>query len=128
MQRPQRTAKRFAAAGCFPGEKAMSELARKCFAACASLVLLSVLISSGAIAQSGTWTTKAPMPTARTQLAAGVVNGIVYAIGGFTSSQISTNEAYDPIANTWAAKAPMPSARNLAATNGAVVGGKVYVI
>jgi hypothetical protein len=31
----------------------------------------------------GTWTTKAPMPTARANLGAGVVNNILYALGGF---------------------------------------------
>src|SRR5437899_10589569 len=58
---------------------------------------------------AGTWTTKAPMPTARWGLAAGVVNGILYAIGGGGTSGFSDPtvvEAYDLATNTWTTKAP----------------------
>jgi N-acetylneuraminic acid mutarotase len=43
-----------------------------------------------------TWTTKAPMPTARQGLAAAVVNGSLYAIGGYNGSYLSTVESYTP--------------------------------
>jgi Kelch motif protein len=44
---------------------------------------------------SNTWTTNAPMPTARAGLAAGSINGILYAVGGSSSSaaELATNEA-----------------------------------
>ncbi|HEY7980186.1 MAG TPA: kelch repeat-containing protein, partial [Candidatus Eremiobacteraceae bacterium] len=45
---------------------------------------------------TNTWHTKAPMPTARSWLASGVVNGILYAVGGFESSPAATVEAYSP--------------------------------
>jgi len=67
---------------------------------------------------ANTWTTKAPMPTARRNLSAEVINGKVYALGGQGPNltggvrQIyAHNEEYDPVANTWAIKAPMPTAR-----------------
>jgi hypothetical protein len=71
--------------------------------------------------------TKAPMPTARDGLAVGVVNGILYAVGGFNgSSYVSTVEAYDPVTNTWTTKAPMPTARYLLAAG--VVNGVLYAV
>ncbi len=71
------------------------------------------------------WTTKAPMPTARYGLAAGVVNGILYAHGGASSTSIvNTLEAYDPATSTWTTKAAMPTARFYLA--GAVVNGILY--
>jgi len=48
-------------------------------------------------ALSGSWTTKASMPTARSQLAVGVVNGVVYAIGGQRyRNYLGTVEAFTP--------------------------------
>jgi hypothetical protein len=73
-----------------------------------------------------TWTTKAPMPNVRAELAAAVVNNIIYAIGGYRYGYLSTNEAYDPSTDTWTTKAPMPTARrNLAA---AAVNNIIYAI
>jgi len=60
------------------------------------------------------WTTKASMPTPRYGLRVGVVNGILYAVGGNPSYGVSTDvvEAYDPVANTWTTKASMPTPRS----------------
>jgi N-acetylneuraminic acid mutarotase len=83
---------------------------------------------------SNTWTTKAPMPTARYLLATAAVNGVLYAVGGTNSqsgnSDLATVEAYDPASDTWTTKAPMPTARfgfRLAAINGILyaVGGNI---
>jgi N-acetylneuraminic acid mutarotase len=47
-----------------------------------------------------TWTTKAPMPTARAGAAAGVINGVLYVAGGNTTNSNSTGlamlEAFTP--------------------------------
>jgi N-acetylneuraminic acid mutarotase len=72
------------------------------------------------------WTTKAPMPTPRSSLAAAVVNNKIYAIGGFNYRHLSTNEVYDPSTNTWLTKAPMPTKRSGIAA--AVVNNIIYVI
>src|SRR2546427_5354190 len=66
--------------------------------------------------QGGTWIAKAPMPTPRTGLAVGVVNGILYAVGGSAKSgnnnnYLNTEEAYDPATNKWTAEAPMLTPR-----------------
>jgi len=73
---------------------------------------------------ANTWFSKLPMPTSRSNLAAAVVSGTLYAIGGSPGG--STVEAYDPTSNTWTTKAPMPTARfDLAAE---VVNGIIYVV
>ncbi len=48
---------------------------------------------------TNTWATKANVPTARTLLAAGAVNGILYAVGGaaqFGDPNFKLNQAYTP--------------------------------
>lgn len=58
------------------------------------------------------WTSKAPLPTARFSLAAGVIGDRVYAVGGDNGSgSLNAVEAYDPATNSWTTKAPMPTAR-----------------
>ncbi len=96
---------------------------------CLALICSMTLTSAGVFAQTGTWTTKAPMPTARDNLALAEVHGVLYAIGGTNFPTFySSNEAYDPATDTWTAKAPMPTARSVRGTNTAVVDGKIYII
>src|SRR2546426_18269 len=69
--------------------------------------------------EGGTWIAKAPIPTPRTGLAVGVVNGILYAVGGSIThfgvggytEFLSTVEAYNPSTNSWTTKAPLPTPR-----------------
>ncbi len=73
-----------------------------------------------------TWTTKADMPTPRSNFAAAAVNGKIYAIGGGNASGafFAATEEYDPATDTWTARAPMPTARDALAA--AAVNGKIY--
>jgi len=77
------------------------------------------------------WTTRTPMPTqhsaprgtlpgwdkGRSLLAVGVVNEILYAVGGTccapgeNAAVLSTVEAYNPTTNAWTPKASMPTPR-----------------
>jgi N-acetylneuraminic acid mutarotase len=77
---------------------------------------------------TNTWTTKAPIPTARVWLSTSVVDGKIYAIGGapLTKEPLATVEVYDPATDTWTTKTPMPTARTSHAA--AVVDGIIYVI
>lgn len=78
---------------------------------------------------TNTWTTKAPMPTARRGLGVAVVGGILYAVGGEVSGgshPLATLQAYNPATNTWSTKAPMPTARAHLTAVGH--GGKLYAI
>jgi N-acetylneuraminic acid mutarotase len=87
-----------------------------------------------AVAASNTWTTKAPMPTPRTDLAAGVAKNasgqeLLFAIGGFNPNAGETTdavEAYNIATDSWASRAPLPEP--LYGTNGVGnIGGKLYV-
>jgi hypothetical protein len=42
------------------------------------------------------WSTKAPMPTRRTRLAAGVINNLLYAVGGRVTTALTKVERYTP--------------------------------
>jgi N-acetylneuraminic acid mutarotase len=75
---------------------------------------------------SDCWTTRAPMPTARSDLGVGVVNGILYAVGGVGAVEYATVEAYDPVSDSWTTKAPMPASRQTLAVG--VVNGILYAV
>ncbi len=72
-----------------------------------------------------TWAAKADMPTPRRSLAAGVVGGKIYAIGGSDGTPLSTVEMYDPATNKWAEMADLPKPRSSLAVG--VIGGSLYV-
>ncbi len=74
------------------------------------------------------WTMRAPMAAPRQGLAAGTINGIIYAAGGLDSGDtpLATLEAYDPASDSWVQKSPMPTPRWLVA--GGVIDGMLYVI
>ena len=80
-------------------------------------------LASGAEAQ-GTWSEVAPMPTARTDLAAGVVDGKLYALGGVDDdgNLLSTVEAYNPPKPDSGA-APVAAGAAVAVVIGAAAGG-----
>ncbi len=72
------------------------------------------------------WTPRAPMPTPRASFGVGVINGVLYAVGGWQSGPVGAVEAYNPATNTWAAKAPLPTPRYDLAV--AVVDGTLYAM
>jgi hypothetical protein len=72
-----------------------------------------------------TWTTKAPTPTSRFQATAGVVNGVLYRVGGSDGvNDLATVEAYNPITNGWTTEVSMSFARRIPGV--AVVNGTLY--
>jgi hypothetical protein len=68
------------------------------------------------------------MPTARHGLGVGVVNGILYAVGGsYDLDQYQKQvEAYDPATDTWTTKAPIPTVRKWFGVG--VVNGILYAV
>jgi N-acetylneuraminic acid mutarotase len=68
------------------------------------------------------------MQVARSRLGVAVVNGKIYAIGGFVENGVvtRTNEEYDPATDTWAFKTPMPTPRGGFAI--AVCQNRIYCI
>jgi len=76
---------------------------------------------------SNQWQSLAPLTTGRGQGAAVVLNGLIYAIGGFVNgTALNSVERYDPLSNAWTL-----SPHTLASTSGAVsatvVNGVIYV-
>ena len=88
----------------------------------------SVSFAQLKIPKGGKWAKKAEMPTVRSDLAAVVVGGKIYAIGGRNSadSRLATVEEYNPATDTWKKVADMPTAR--ARFVAAAVNGKIYAI
>jgi hypothetical protein len=75
------------------------------------------------------WVTRAPLLTPRNNLAAAVVGGKIYAIGGRVgtgATYLTHNEEYDPVANSWVTRAPMPTAR--AKLSAEAIAGKIYAV
>jgi N-acetylneuraminic acid mutarotase len=72
-----------------------------------------------------TWTTRAPMPTARSSGAAAVIDGRIYVAGG-RPPRGSDFAVYDPRQNAWRALPNLPTQRNHLAA--AAIGGRVYVV
>lgn len=94
------------------------------------LFLGLIVLGSGnqALAQGDTWATNTSRPTAASGSAAGVIDGILYVVGGQVSGGLSIDvvEAYDPVSDTWTTKAPIPKARSFAASG--VINGKLYLV
>ena len=94
------------------------------------LLCLTVVVFTGqALAQGGTWETKANMPTARWASAAGVINDTFYVAGGYNDAigrHLRHVEAYDHITDTWTIKNPRPRVQTGAAAG--VVNGILYTV
>jgi N-acetylneuraminic acid mutarotase len=74
-----------------------------------------------------TWTSRAPMPTARYGNAAAVYANKLYVFGGAnTSGTLKTVESYNPGTNTWSTETPMPTALKYLAA--AELNGILYVV
>jgi N-acetylneuraminic acid mutarotase len=59
----------------------------------AGVVLAATLVYNPATNQ---WSTKAPMPTARTRLGAAAINSLLYAVGGRFTNDLAKMERYTP--------------------------------
>lgn len=73
---------------------------------------------------TATWTSRAPMPTARSAGATAVIDGKIYVVGG-RPPRGHDFAVYDPATDTWAVLPDLPTQRNHLAA--AAIGGKVYV-
>jgi len=71
---------------------------------------------------ANTWTTRASMPTPRWGSTVSVVNGQIYAIGGWGGwPELSVVEVYDPVADAWSTTVPVNTATTAAGTAGAAL-------
>lgn len=76
---------------------------------------------------TGTWRTRQPMPTSRTGVAAAVLDGKVFVVGGGRGDQaVTAVEVYDPATDSWVAGKPLKTGRT---GHGAVsIDNQIYVI
>ena len=73
------------------------------------------------------WETRAPVPQPRAEVAAAILDGKIYLIGGFSKEGITSRvEMYDPAADRWTRRAPLPVALHHAGA--APLNGKLYVL
>ena len=86
------------------------------------------LLPGKAADTQSSWTSVAPMPTARGEFGIAVVSGKIYAFGGLNDGNlpVSINEEYNPQTNSWTSKMPMPTPRSGFAIT--VYQNKIYVI
>lgn len=99
-----------------------------------AVIILNPVLSLAS--DSGKWTRKTDMPTARRELSTSVVDGMIYAIGGTTANnvtewgadflEVATMEAYDSKTDNWTEKADMPTPRSGLSTS--VIDGKIFAI
>lgn len=93
------------------------------------LILSLLAMTSMALADALYWSTKAPMPTARSRGASGVVNSKIYVLGGENNSGVLTKaEVYDPATNQWSSMTDVVQPRFAAGS--AVHGptGMIYIV
>jgi N-acetylneuraminic acid mutarotase len=73
------------------------------------------------------WEQRAPMPTARSGIAAAVLGGRMFVFGGEApAGTFNQVEAYDARSNGWSSHARMPTARH--GLGAGAVAGRIYVI
>jgi len=73
------------------------------------------------------WTSRAPLPTARSGIASAFLRDRIYVFGGEgNEGTFAENEVYSAQTDTWETLAPMPTARH--GLGAAVVGDTIYVI
>lgn len=74
----------------------------------------------------GAWEPVQPMRTARSRVGVAVVNGLLYAIGGYDGqSRLSTVEVFNPETETWTRVSSMKTQRSAMGT--VVLDGQIYV-
>jgi N-acetylneuraminic acid mutarotase len=91
------------------------------------VVAVATLIgASAALAADDGWRTAAPLPTARSELAATTLDGRLYVAGGIAQfGTTRTFQVYDPVADSWRDLAPLPEARHHLAM--AALDGRIYI-
>lgn len=80
-------------------------------------------------ANPGRWTTRAPVPVPRSEMAwATALDGKMHLIGGYGAQRVDRNyhHVYDPVANKWIDAPPLPRGANHVGVG--VLDGKLYAI
>ncbi len=94
------------------------------------VLVTPTVMSAPAMARlADSWVSLATMPTARSDLAAVVVQGTIYVIGGNpgygSTTRLKAVESYDIASNTWTQRTGLTVGRDAVAAG--VIGGLIYV-
>ena len=99
------------------------------------LLLMEITLLQAETASNGVWAIGAPAPAKRTEIAATVVDGKIYVVGGFSQPSLSNVldfaisravEVYHPATDTWSGTTSLPEGRHHAGI--ASLDGFMYVI
>ena len=90
----------------------------------ASLIVWGLLAATAVAQSSGRWTTGAPMPSERTEVAVAEIGDKIYVLGGYRGEL--ELEIYDPARDRWSRGAVIPRAVHHAAAVG--LNNKIYLI
>src|SRR5579871_1402150 len=102
-------------------------LALLCAAGTAAVAAFAQNAATGTSQNVGTWTQKAPLPTARNEVSLATVNDKVYVLGGSINRvAVPHVEEYDPATDKWNAR--MPMIRGLDHMGTAVINGKIITV
>src|SRR5262245_8179917 len=96
-----------------------------CFEAWLLITLFIHSFVSATAQPRGKWEIRAPMPSARTEVAGVELGGKIYVIGGYEKGG-DLLEEYDPGKDSWRRRASLP--RPLHHVGAASLDGKIYVI
>ncbi len=80
------------------------------------LAVMGLMLQSAAAAAQGRWTSAAPMPSARSEVAVAAVEGKIYMVGGFRGER--DLEIFDTASGRWSRGATIPRAVHHAAAVG----------
>ena len=93
-----------------------------------SLLAVFLLLKEARAQLPGKWQSRAPLQTARTEVAAAELGGKIYLIGGYISGvgPVDTVYEYDPATDHWTGKKALLTARGALAVG--VIDGKIHAI
>jgi len=115
--------------------KSERTLPRRCSEAAGLIYIVGGLTSSGESLSTvekydtilGKWTPVLPMAIQRSRVGVAILDGKLYAIGGFDGNvRLNDVERYDPNTNSWKKVCPMNIRRS--AVGAAVLANKIYVV
>lgn len=98
---------------------------RRILAAIPISLLWLIVRSPPVFAGSLTWSAAAPLPLPKAGMGLGVIDGTLYAVGGYNNAPLSSVLAYDAAKNLWTPRAPMPTPRNWESDGGVAVVNKI---
>ena len=93
----------------------------------AAFAMLALVLPAVAAGAGGTWSSGAPLPDARGEVAAARVGGLIYVVGGFTADGTNSPrvDAYSPAGDSWQRVADLPV--SVDHTMAAADRGRLYV-